>query len=165
MEAFIVTLIVWGGRILLFNIKYLIKRFCLAFSVKKFPKELKKSFVCYDSSQIYIFAGVFGMTQHSSFLKFALDSMKLNFEKNPNYKNRWFSAKTGPVFFTTMFLHFYDTRINMISDEYLVRKSDKSIIYQVDSSVLKDIQYIPLFSDIWHGMGVKMWTLSFLYFN
>ena len=72
--------------------------------MKKFPEELKKSFVCYDSSQIYIFAGVFGMTQHSSFLKFALDSMKLNFEKNPNYKNRWFSAKTGPVFFTTMFV-------------------------------------------------------------
>ena len=85
--------------------------------MKKFPEELKKSFVCYDSSQIYIFAGVFGMTQHSSFLKFALDSMKLNFEKNPNYKNRWFSAKTGPIFFTTMFVSIIsiDLSIDVLS--------------------------------------------------
>ena len=74
---------------------------------KPFPKTLQRSFVCYDSSEVYIFNGVFGMPAQSSFLKFALDTLKLNFDRNPSYKNRWVSAKAGPVFFSSVFVSKY----------------------------------------------------------
>ena len=55
----------------------------------------------------------------------------------------------------------------MISDEYLVRKSDKSIIYQVGSSVLIDIHHnIPLsfFRHLtWHG-GKNVELVKCIYF-
>ena len=54
----------------------------------------------------------------------------------------------------------------MISDEYLVRKSDKSIIYQVDSSVPIDTyqyKYILIFRRlIWHGADENVNLVSSL---
>jgi len=104
-------------------------------SVKKYQQILQKSFVSYGVEitgyPYLIFHGIFGMAKGSNFMKFALDTIKLNYEKNPNYATRWAPAKTGPVFLTTIFVHFFDPKINMISGEYLIGKSNKSIIYQV----------------------------------
>ena len=47
---------------------------------------------------------VFGMGKGSKFLKFVLDSLKLNYEKSPKYESRSVPRKTGPTFFTTMFV-------------------------------------------------------------
>jgi len=103
-------------------------------SVKKYQQILQKSFVSYGVEitgyPYLIFHGIFGMAKGSNFMKFALDTIKLNYEKNPNYATRWAPAKTGPVFLTTIFVHFFDPKINMISGEYLIGKSNKSIIYQ-----------------------------------
>ena len=51
-----------------------------------------------------MFNGIFGMAKGSNFLKFALDTIKLNYEKTPNYAARWVPGKTGPVFFTSIFV-------------------------------------------------------------
>ena len=51
-----------------------------------------------------IFNGIFGMAKGSNFLKFALDTIKLNYEQTPDYAARWVPAKTGPVFFTSVFV-------------------------------------------------------------
>jgi len=74
-------------------------------SVRKFPSIFQQSFVS------HIFAGwnniqnaVFGMRKGSKFLKFVLESLKLNYEKTPEYQSRSVPKKTGPTFFTTMFV-------------------------------------------------------------
>ena len=51
-----------------------------------------------------IFNGIFGMAKGSKFLKFALDTIKLNYEQTPDYAARWVPARTGPVFFTSVFV-------------------------------------------------------------
>ena len=71
-------------------------------SIKRFPKILQKSFVS------YIFSGwnniqnsVFGFSKHSRFLKFVIESLKLNWKK-PGYRNQSVPWKTGPTFLTSM---------------------------------------------------------------
>ena len=51
-----------------------------------------------------IFNGIFGMAKGSKFLKFALETIKLNYEQTPDYTARWVPARTGPVFFTSVFV-------------------------------------------------------------
>jgi len=98
--------------------------------LKRFPEILQHSFVS------HVFGGynniqnsVFGFPKHSAFLRFALDTLKRNWSR-PGYKDRYIPVKTGPVFLTSMFVHNNDSNINMIHQDYLVLKSDKSITYQ-----------------------------------
>ena len=76
-------------------------------SVKRFPKILQKSFVSY----VFLVWNnicncVFGFSKHSSFLKFVLESLKLNW-KRPGYKDQWAPGKTGPTFLTSMLVSLY----------------------------------------------------------
>ena len=97
-------------------------------SIKKYQTILQKSFVSYGGGKSFemksgkivetnwnkileitgfpylVFNGIFGMAKGSNFLKFALDTIKLNYEKTPNYAARWVPGKTGPVFFTSIFV-------------------------------------------------------------
>jgi len=98
--------------------------------VLRFPKILQRSFVP------YVFGGynnicncVFGMAKHSGFLKFVLESLKLNWVK-PGYRDQDVPGKTGPTFLTSMFVKYHDEEINMIHQDYLCLRSNKSILYQ-----------------------------------
>jgi len=98
--------------------------------LKRFPEILQHSFVSYVfGGWNNICNGVFGFPKHSAFLRFALDTLKRNWLR-PGYKDRYIPVKTGPTFLTSMFVHNNDSNINMIHQDYLVLKSDKSITYQ-----------------------------------
>ena len=101
------------------------------------------------------------MNKGSQLLKYALETLKLNYENNPGYKDIYITDKTGPTFFTSVFVSsfqdlvalyapsypiivgirlsysscckvkFNDTSINMIDQKYTVEKTDDSIMYQV----------------------------------
>lgn len=98
--------------------------------LRKFPEILQHSFVT------HVFGGynnlcncVFGLPKNSNFLRFALDTLKLNWPR-PGYRDRDVPGRTGPTFLTSMFVHYNDSNINMIHQDYLALKSDKSILYQ-----------------------------------
>ena len=77
--------------------------------VKPFPPVLQTSFVTHTfSGYNNICNCVFGMAKNSPFLRFALESLKLNYEKHPGYQNRDFGGtptRTGPVFLTAMLVN------------------------------------------------------------
>lgn len=98
---------------------------------KPIPPILKKSFVStITSGEAYIYAGIFGFAKGSNFLKFLIETVGASYLNIKDYNKLWIPVKSGPIFFTAMFLHFYDTRINMIDKDYLVTQSNNSIIYQ-----------------------------------
>ena len=72
--------------------------------VKPFAPVFLNSFVT------HVFGGynnicncVFGMSKHSPFLKFALETLKLNYENDAEeYRKRSVPERTGPTFLTAM---------------------------------------------------------------
>ena len=44
------------------------------------------------------------MGKNSKFLKFVIETLKLNYEKSPGYEKRNIPEKTGPTFLTSMFV-------------------------------------------------------------
>ena len=67
---------------------------------------------------------------NSTFLQFVLESAKIN-SLRADYKNLFVFEKFGPPFFTTMFVKFNDSNINMIHQEYLVQNTSASVMIQV----------------------------------
>ena len=67
---------------------------------------------------------------NSTFLQFVLESAKIN-SLRADYKNLYVFEKFGPPFFTTMFVKFNDSNINMIHQEYLVQNTSASVMIQV----------------------------------
>ena len=118
------------------------------FRAKTIPPVLKRSFVSLIiDGEAFIYNGIFAFAKGSNFLKFVIETVRTSYSEVANYNQLWISCRTGPIFFTSMFvsfliniqtlknslfqLHFYDTRINMFDKDYLVTRSEKSIIYQV----------------------------------
>ena len=75
-------------------------------------------------------ASVFGFPMNSTFLQFVFESAKIN-SLREDYKNLFVFEKYGPPFFTTMFVKFNDSNINMIHQEYLVQNTSASVMFQV----------------------------------
>ena len=42
------------------------------------------------------------MSKNHPFLKFSLETLKLNYDQDPDYSKRWVPEKTGPIFLTAM---------------------------------------------------------------
>ena len=59
------------------------------------------------------------MAKGSNFLKFALDTIKLNYEKTPDYAARWVPGKTGPVFFTSIFVSVIHRQLSVFCSFHL----------------------------------------------
>lgn len=98
---------------------------------KTMPPILKKSFVTMiTSGEKFVYNGIFAFAKGSNFLKFVLETLKSSYSNIENYRLLWISCRTGPIFLTSMFIHFYDTRINMFDKDYLVTYSEHSVIYQ-----------------------------------
>ena len=56
------------------------------------------------SEEIYIYNGIFAFAKGSNFLRFVLETLKSSYKNIENYNQLWTSARTGPVFFTSMFV-------------------------------------------------------------
>ena len=75
------------------------------FSAKAIPPIMKRSFVSMiTSGETYIYNGIFAFAKGSNFLRFVLETLKSSYKNIENYNQLWVSARTGPVFFTSMFV-------------------------------------------------------------
>ena len=88
-------------------------------SVKPFGSYFLKSFVCYDVGWNTLVHSVFGMPPGSKFLRFALESARMN-NRNEEFRKRIVYLRFGPSFLGKMFFEFNDDRINIIDSGYLI---------------------------------------------
>ena len=74
--------------------------------VQSFPPVFQKSFVTHRVNDKFqnICNCVFGFAKYSKFLKFAMESLRLNYETQEGFAKIYTPYKTGPVFLTTMFV-------------------------------------------------------------
>ena len=84
-----------------------------------FDAVFQHSFVCYDPGYNLLFHSVFGMPPNSKFLRFALESARLNF-KNEEFRKQIVFMRYGPTFLSKMFFKFNDRTMNIIDSQYLV---------------------------------------------
>ena len=72
---------------------------------------MKRSFVSMiTSGEIYIYNGIFAFAKGSNFLRFVLETLRSSYQNIVNYNQLWISARTGPVFFTSMFVSIYTNK-------------------------------------------------------
>ena len=88
-------------------------------SIKPLSFLFRNSFVCYDASWNTIVNSVFGMPRGSKFLRFVLESAKLNSQQE-EFRKRIVYLRYGPTFLGKMFFKFNDERINIIDSQYLI---------------------------------------------
>jgi len=88
-------------------------------SLESFGPIFQESFVCYVSGYNTLDNSVFGMPVGSKFLRFVLESAKLNFQLE-EFKKRIVYLRYGPTFLGKMFFKFNDERINIIDSRYLI---------------------------------------------
>ena len=88
-------------------------------SVKPFVSIFLESFVCYDAGWNTLVHSVFGMPAGSKFLRFVLESARLNF-KLEEFRKRIVYLRYGPTFIGKMFFRFNDERVHIIDSRYLV---------------------------------------------
>jgi len=102
--------------------------------VKEFSPVFQRSFVSHTNEPYNnIQASVFGFPMNSTFLQFVFESAKIN-SLREDYKNLFVFEKYGPPFFTTMFVKFNDSNINMIHQEYLVQNTSASVMFQTSDA-------------------------------
>ena len=101
-------------------------------SLKPFDELFKNSFVCYDLGWNTLVHSVFGMPPGSKFLRFALESARLNFQ-NEEFRKRIVYLRYGPTFLGKMFFAFNDMTINIIDSRYLIwnHNNDQNYMMQV----------------------------------
>ena len=101
-------------------------------SLKPFDSLFLQSFVCYDAGWNTLVHSVFGMPPKSKFLRFALESARLNF-KNEEFRKRIVYLRYGPTFLGKMFFEFNDKTINIIDSRYLIwdQKNNENYMIQV----------------------------------
>ena len=75
--------------------------------------------MCYDVGWNTLVHSVFGMPPGSKFLRFALESARLNY-KNEEFRKRIVYLRYGPSFLGKMFFEFNDDRIKIIDSGYLI---------------------------------------------
>ena len=73
---------------------------------------------------------VFGMPQKSKFLRFLLESARLNFQ-NEEFKRRIAYLRYGPIFLSKMFLEFNDETISIIDSRYLIWNQNNNENYMM----------------------------------
>jgi len=88
-------------------------------SVKPFGSIFLESFVCYDAGWNTLVHSVFGMPAGSKFLRFVLESARLNF-KVEEFRKRIVYLRYGPTFIGKMFFRFNDERVHIIDSRYLI---------------------------------------------
>ena len=124
---------------------------------------------------------VFGMSKNHPFLKFSLETLKLNYDEDPDYSKRWVPEKTGPIFLTAMLVSmnikydackdgklltwvsitspqilFDDPSILMIPQHYLCLQSDENIMRQVTTTKYSKNYFYLLFRRLMEpGKGKK----------
>ena len=104
----------------------------LIFSLSAFGETFKTSFASYTWEPYNaICNSVFGFPKGSNFLYFLLQSAILN-TRDVKFWRREITRQFGPYFFTSMLVIFNDSNIHLINQEYLVLKSNKSVMYQVN---------------------------------
>ena len=103
-------------------------------SLKPFDSLFQHSFVCYDPGYNLLFHSIFGMPPKSKFLRFALESARINF-KNEEFRKQIVYMRYGPTFLSKMFFEFNDKRINIIDSRYLVydQNNTQNFMIQVES--------------------------------
>ena len=76
--------------------------------VKNFTPLFQKSFVTYRNDEEFknICNCIFGLAPGSNFIKFSLESLKKNYESLKGFKDLYTPYRTGPTFFTTMFVSY-----------------------------------------------------------
>ena len=122
-------------------------------SVKPFGSLFHHSFVCYDAGWNTLVHSVFGMPRGSKFLRFVLESAKLN-NQQEEFRKRVVYLRYGPTFLGKMFFKFNDERINIIESQYL-------IFNHTNSNYMIQVRYKPLniytsrcfISDKWPVLG------------
>ena len=88
-------------------------------SVQPFGSIFLESFVCYDAGWNTLVHSVFGMPAGSKFLRFVLESARLNF-KLEEFRKRIVYLRYGPTFIGKMFFRFNDERVHIIDSRHLV---------------------------------------------
>ena len=100
-------------------------------SLKPFDSFFKHSFVCYDGKHWNLLVhSVFGMPPKSKFLRFILESARLNFQ-NEEFKKRIVYLRYGPMFLSKMFLEFNDETISIIDSRYLIWNQNNNENYMM----------------------------------
>ena len=87
--------------------------------MEPFGPIFRKSFVCYDFGWNTLVHSVFGMPPGSKFLRFVLESARLN-SKLEEFRKRIVYLRYGPTFLGKMFFRFNDKRFNIINSRYLI---------------------------------------------
>ena len=77
------------------------------FRAKTIPPVLKRSFVSLIiDGEAFIYNGIFAFAKGSNFLKFVIETVRRSYSEVVNYNQLWISCRTGPIFFTSMFVSF-----------------------------------------------------------
>ena len=123
-------------------------------SLESFGPIFQESFVCYVSGYNTLDNSVFGMPVGSKFLRFVLESAKLNFQLE-EFKKRIVYLRYGPTFLGKMFFKFNDERINIIDSRYLIfNYTNSNYMIQVLISNKNSFQHFHP-SDEWSVLGRK----------
>ena len=107
-------------------------------SLKPFDELFHHSFVCYDLGWNTLVHSVFGMPPGSKFLRFALESARLNFQ-NEEFRKRIVYLRYGPTFLGKMFFAFDDRTINIIDSRYLIWNHNNTQNYMMQVTEIKRI--------------------------
>ena len=99
-------------------------------SLKPFDSLFQHSFVCYDPGYNLLFHSIFGMPPKSKFLRFALESARLNF-KNEEFRKQIVFMRYGPTFLSKMFFEFNDKIMHIIDSQYLVYDQKNNLTYMI----------------------------------
>lgn len=99
-------------------------------SLKPFDSLFQHSFVCYDAGWNTLVHSVFGMPPKSKFLRFALESARLNFQ-HEEFRKRIVYLRYGPTFLGKMFFEFHDSTINIIDSRYLIWNQNNNENYMI----------------------------------
>ena len=99
-------------------------------SLKPFDSLFQHSFVCYDPGYNLLFHSIFGMPPKSKFLRFALESARLNF-KNEEFRKQIVFMRYGPTFLSKMFFEFNDKKMHIIDSQYLVYDQNNNLTYMI----------------------------------
>lgn len=102
-------------------------------SLKPFDSLFQHSFVCYDAGWNTLVHSVFGMPPKSKFLRFALESARLNFQ-HEEFRKRIVYLRYGPTFLGKMFFEFHDSTINIIDSRYLIWNQNNNENYMIQTN-------------------------------
>ena len=100
-------------------------------AVKPFDGNFKKSFVIFSPGYKNLSNAVFGFAKNSNFLHFVLKSLSAHYEA---FKKEWVPSRTGPAYFTSCFLKYNDTGINVINMSFLLRRKTASYSYHTNDA-------------------------------